>query len=226
MDFQPDLLLWGITLEAFPLDKQLSSPIVSNNAARVQELIARYDLPFDPQDPALLQPNWWERTLIGQRRALADLLRLQLYGVLWSATGIDQVYPANYTPALTDYEADASFHDQAGPRLDAASLAFPVLEAGIAAAGEVPLILFNEPMLVSSGENSDLRYNFFYPRWAYDQWRAMMETKVAANGWTYLDLWDLVPAGEFTNSAIHMTPAGETLLANEIQEAIEPYLCP
>ncbi|MCZ7670394.1 MAG: hypothetical protein M5U34_26160 [Chloroflexi bacterium] len=47
-------------------------------------------------------------------------------------------------------------------------------------AGDVPVLLINEPMFISSGRNSDLRYNAFYPRWAYDQYREMLgETAVA-----------------------------------------------
>ena len=41
----------------------------------------------------------------------------------------------------------------------------------------------------------------------------MMNQKAANQGWDYLDLWNLVPADQFTNSAIHVTPAGEALLS-------------
>jgi len=218
--YDPDLIIWGVTLEAFPVDKQLTSPIVANNAARVDDLIARYGLSFDPNDPALIQSRWWDKTLIGQRRNLADLFRLQMYGVLWSATGIDQTYPADYTPAQVDFDTDVTFHGWTGPTLDESQLAFDVLAAGLEAAGDVPVILFNEPMLISTGANSDLRYNFLYPRWAYDQWRTMMADEAAANGWTYLDLWDIIPADQFTNSAIHLTPAAESVLAGDVEQAL------
>lgn len=224
--YAPDLVIWGLTLEAFPVEKQLTSPIVANNAARVVDLIQRFGLPFDSQDPALVQPTWWRRTLIGQRRALADLIRLQMYGVLWSATGIDQTYPTDYTPAQTDFDTDITFHGMTGPLLDESQLAFHVLEAGVRVRRDLPVILVNEPMLVSAGENSDLRYNFFYPRWAYDDWRQMMQEKAASEGWNYLDLWDFVPAGQFTNSAIHLTPAGESLLAEQVKQAIQRQICP
>jgi len=82
----------------------------------------------------------------------------------------------------------------------------------------------NEPILISRGENSDIRYNFFYPRWAYDDYRQALQAKAIANGWNYLDLWDLVPESEFTNSAIHLTPAGEQLLAERIAWEIEGRL--
>ena len=224
--YHPDLVIWPVTLEAFPLDKQLTSPIVANNAAYVDDLISRYNLPFDPGDPALVRPNFWDRTIIGQRRALADLFRLQMYGLLWSATGIDQTYPIDYTPAQTDLEADETFHNMQPPTLDESQLAFDVLEAGLQAVGKTPVLLVNEPMLISTGKNSDIRYNFFYPRWAYDQWRQMMSEKAQANGWNYLDFWDLVPADQFTNSAIHLTPEGEALLAGRVKQTILQQTCP
>src|SRR5215216_3512612 len=98
---EPDLVIWLTTLEAFPNDKQLTLPIVSNNPERVRQLITNYQLPFHPDDPALVQSSTWNQTFVGQRRAIADLLRLQLYGVLWASTGIDQVYPENYERAQT-----------------------------------------------------------------------------------------------------------------------------
>ena len=47
-------------------------------------------------------------------------------------------------------------------------------------------------MFISSGQNSDLRYNSFYPRWAYDQFHALLNSQAAANDWHYLDLWDSI----------------------------------
>ena len=226
MRYQPDLIIWPMTLEAFPLDKQLSSPLVANNAARVDDLTARYQLPFAPGDPALVRPSFWDKTLIGQRRALADLFRLQMYGVLWAATGIDQVYPLDYEHAQLDYGTEPSFHGMQPPTLDETKLAFAVLEAGLRAAGKTPVMLINEPMLISTGKNSNLHYNFFYPRWVYDQWRQMMTDKAAEQHWNYLDLWNIVPANQFTNSAIHLTPVGETILAGQVEQSILKQTCP
>lgn len=218
--FQPDAILWLTTLEAFPLDKQLASPLAANNADRISNLISRYNLPLDPHNPALVQPTCWSRTLPGQRRALADLIRLQLYGVPWAATGIDQFYPASYPPPQTDFGAqDDKFHNLRPP-LDENQLAYSILRAGIENSPG-PVWLVNEPMLISAGENSHIRYNFFYPRWAYDAYRAQLTDIAERNGWNYVDFWDLLPPSEFTNSAIHLTPAGESLLAQTISQTIE-----
>jgi hypothetical protein len=226
MRYEPDLIIWPMTLEAFPIDSQLTSPIVANNASRVDGLISRYKLPLNPADPALVHPSFWDQTLIGQRRSMADLFRLQLYGVLWSATGIDQSYPVDYAHAQTDLVSDVTYHGMQPPALDESKLAFSILEAGLRAAGKTPVLLVNEPILVSSGKNSTLRYNFYYPRWAYDQWRQMMDQKAASQGWDYLDLWNLVPADQFTNSAIHVTPAGEALVVGSVENTILQQSCP
>jgi hypothetical protein len=226
MRYQPDLIIWPMTLEAFPHDSQMTSPIVANNASRVDELISRYQLPLNPADPALVHPSFWDQTLIGQRRSLADLFRLQMYGVLWAATGIDQSYPVDYAHAQTDLVSDVKYHGMQSPTLDESKLAFSILDAGLRVAGKTPVLIVNEPILVSSGKNSTLRYNFYYPRWAYDQWRQTMDQKAASQGWDYLDLWNLVPADQFTNSAIHVTPAGETLVTESVEDTILQQSCP
>lgn len=216
LKYEPDLIVWLTTLEAFPNDKQLDSPIVANNAYRIEKLIARYQLRMDANDPALVEPSKWEQTFVSRRRAVADLVRLQIYGALWASTGIDQVYPEDYERAQIDLEASDDFH---GITSLNESLAFDALDAGMSVHPNT--ILVNEPMLVSDGLNREIRYNFFYPRRAYDEYRQLLGERAKANDWKYLDLWDLVPANEFTNSAIHLTPFGESLLADEVAEAIQ-----
>lgn len=213
MRYEPDLIIWLLTLESFPLDKQLYPPLVQNNPAQVRQLIKTYQLNLDVNDPSFEDTAFWQRTLIGARRPLADLIRLQLYGVLWAATGIDQDIPRNYTPRMEDLLADPNFHELKPPELSASQLAFDVLEAGMRLAGDVPVLLVNEPMFISQGKNSDLRYNFFYPRWAYDDYRIMMTDASAKRGWHYLDAWDIIPGNEFTNSAVHLSAAGSQQFA-------------
>ncbi len=220
LQYQPDMVVWLMTLESLPADKQLSSPLVMNNPDAIREVIARYNLSLDPNDPALNTPSNWEQTLVSRRRAVADLIRLQIYGAMWAATGVDQYYPENYERAQIDLEADDTFHEMTQDVSLQDVLAFEILDAGMSAAN-VPTILVNEPILVSNGANSDIRYNFFYPRWAYDEYRRLLSERSAANGWTYLDVWDLVPINEFTNSGVHLTPYGESLLTNEVAGAIQ-----
>ena len=219
MQYDPDLVIWMTTLDAFPLEKQTPTPLVANNEEKARELATNYQLRVEADDPNFEVKSFWDKTFIGDRRAWADFFRLQVYGVMWSATGIDQVYPSDYEKAQTDFEADESYHNLTAP-LTEDNLAINALEAGFNVVDETPMLLVNEPMLISSGANSDIRYNFFYPRWAYDEYRNMINELSEENNWQYVDLWDILPANEFTNSAIHLTPAGEKMLA----ESLAPYI--
>lgn len=220
LQYQPDLIIWLVTLESFPVDKQLFPPLLQNNPKTVSALIRKHRLNLDATDSDLPPRTFYQHTILGARRELANWLRLQLYGLLWAATGIDQDIPDQYTLRLEDLSADDSFHNLMPPHLQPSDLALDVLQAGINLAGETPVVVINEPMFISQGENSNIRYNFYYPRWAYDDYRNLLKEASASGGWQYLDLWDIVPPGEFTNTAVHMTANGTTILADRVSETI------
>jgi len=213
--YQPDFIVWAITLESFAPERQVSPALIRNNADAVQHLASAYDITL--QDAEFVQPTFLARTIVGQRRALADWLRLQLYGFAWAATGVDQYYPESFTLRTSDFDEDVSWGSFAAPTdYGEDEVAFDALRAGMAAAGDVPVLLVNEPMFISSGQNSDLRYNFFYPRWVYDRYRDLLADMAEAEGWPLLDLWDAVARDEFTDSPVHMTPEGTRALAESV----------
>jgi hypothetical protein len=217
MQFQPDAVIWLVTLESLARAEQLDAPLLRRNASRVRDLLARYALDYALDLPA---PTFWERTLIGQRRALADWWRLQAFGVMWASTGIDQVIGA-YTPRSNDLDADESWMSIDAPRpLTDADLALDVLAAGFAAVGDVPLTLVNEPIFVADGAHSDVRYNAWYPRWAYDAYRDLLAQRAESAGWRYLDLWDAVPPPMFTDSPVHRNADGERLVLEVITNSV------
>jgi hypothetical protein len=221
MNYQPDLIVWPVTLESFPRAKQVFPSIVQNNAVRVRSLIDRYQLNLDPTDPRFIDPDFLGKTIIGQRRSLADWLRLQALGFSWAATGIDQAIPAEIKLRQSDFEKDVSWQTFTQPvTLTENDLAFDVLGAGLKMVGDVPVLIINEPMFISSGQNSDLRYNSFYPRWAYDQYHTLLNDKAATNNWHYLDLWDSIAPAEFTDTPVHLTPQGMAQFAQAVGEEI------
>ncbi|MBG0771924.1 MAG: SGNH/GDSL hydrolase family protein [Anaerolineaceae bacterium] len=227
LTYDPDLILWPVTLQSFPNQIQVETPLVANNPQRVIPLIDAFDLPLQDNLAAFTQSTYWDRTLIGRRRTIFDALQLQFYGMMWAATGIDQTYPGNYTPAQRDFEADdTAFAGWDSGTLPTDQLLTAALSAGTTLAGDVPVLIVNEPILISTGANSDVRYNFFYPRWAYDQYRELLTTLSAEAGWTYIDLWDVVPEAEFTNSAVHLTPAGSQVFYNALKPALEQWMTP
>jgi len=217
---KPDLIIWLLTLESFAARDQLDPALLQNNPDTVRDLITRMDLAQDVNDPRFVEPDFWGETIIGRRRDLADLLRLQLYGVAWALTGVDQAY-GDYTPRSIDLSDDETWRGFAPGALDRDDLAFDVLAAGVARAGDVPVVLVNEPIFISEGANSDVRYNAFYPRWAYDAYRDWLADEADASGWTLLDLWDALPAAEcYTDSPVHLTPECSAALAQELEAVI------
>ncbi|HRF98527.1 MAG TPA: hypothetical protein PLZ51_25140, partial [Aggregatilineales bacterium] len=102
--------------------------------------------------------------------------------------------------------------------------AFDLIRAGYERVGEIPLIIVNEPMFISTGQNSDLRYNNFYPRWAYDSYRALFAELATANNWQYCDLWDAMPAESFTDSPVHMTTEATGDVSRLLGEMLTDYL--
>lgn len=217
--YQPDLIVWLVTLESFARDGQMVT-LVNQNAPRIQALNDTYDLNLEPKEQP---PAWVDRTLVGQRRPLADWLRLQTYGFAWWATGIDQAIPDEFTPRASDLADSVDWHEfENSIEFTADDLAFEVLNAGIKSAGEIPVLLVNEPIYISQGANSDLRYNSWYPRWAYDAYREMLSRESEAQRLTgmYLDLWDTIAPEHFTDSPVHLDADGTAQLA----ALIAPYL--
>lgn len=217
MRYEPDLVLWPTTLEAFPWDKQLASPLVQNNPQRVSALAERYQLPLSLPEQA--QSPISSLFFVQERRNLADMLRLQLYGFAWAATGVDVFIPETYERHAVDLDADETY-GSLEPTLESDELAFEVLAAGIQRAGGVPVLIVNEPIFASDGANSQLRYNSFYPRWAYDSYRSLLAAEAEAQGWHYADLWQAASNAEFTNTPIHLTPQGTLQFADAIIEAL------
>ena len=213
MKYEPDMIVWLVTLESFPRDKQLTPPLVLNNPERMGRLVEQYDLAIDMADERFVRPTLLEQTIVGQRRPLADLMRLQLYGFSWMATGIDQDIPAEFELRQSDFEADVSWQGYEAPRtLGDEELALDVLAAGFEVVGDVLLLLVNEPIFISDGQNSELRYNSFYPRWAYDSYKELLARVTTENGWDYLDLSSQIPPEHFTDTPVHLTPEGVEML--------------
>jgi hypothetical protein len=147
-----------------------------------------------------------------------------MLGVLWSGSGVDHEIPETYNERLEDLPADLEFHNFMKGDLSADELAFDVLAGGVQAAGYIPVVYINEPVFISEGENSDIRYNYYYPRWAYDFYRQELEFQASGRGWYYVDMWDVLPSSEFTDSAIHYTPLGARILAQNIIDMIQEFI--
>ena len=213
--YDPDLILWFVTLESLPVKKQLTSPVLTLNPEAATNLLEQLDLKLDDMDGNLELPSFWERTIIGRRRILADILRHQIYGVLWTATKIDHHIPAIYDQRTEDLTEDLTFQGMLPGEFSRSDMAYEVLQSGIDLS-QAPTILVNEPIFLSEGKNSDLRYNFYYPIWAYDLYHSSLLDEAEMRGWELIDIWDLLPGDVFTDSAIHYNSEGVDLVISQL----------
>jgi len=221
LEYDPDLIIWFTTLEALPIKKQLEIPIIKNNPLTVNLIIEKYEL----SEINKIEGDLFENTLWNQRRNIYDMLNLQLLGILWNATGIDQEYSETYNSARRDFPEPLEQY-YAINQDDSLKefLALEIIKNGIEINNEIDFILINEPILISEGINSSVQYNYYYPRWAYDQYRSIMKEFTQKNDIKYYDLWNLIPENEFTNSAIHLSEYAERILTDEIALVVENYI--
>ena len=210
--YEPDVIIWFVTLNSLVHDAYRDAPILLNNPDKTNALITKYDL----ATPFLPQKTYMETTFFNQRRDIHDRIQLQLFAPMWAATGIDQYYPQDYQAAARDLEADDSYADIKDHELHEQDLDLEVITAFIENNPSIDVIVVNEPILISEGDNSDIRYNFYYPRWVYDQYRTLMATTFEEKGIKYIDLWDSVPEEYFTNSAIHYNAQGVDILIDDL----------
>ncbi len=218
--YQPDLIIWLVTWYTLMPKTRVDHVIVDQNPDEFYKLGRRFD--FLPKD---FQPkNLWDEVFYEQR-ALFRIARYQLYPMVQLATGLDQIPgpPEVVPPGLT---SDTTFEGLKPPTLRKSQVSLDQVQDFYQLAGKTPVLLINEPMLILSGiPNSDLRYNSYYPRWVYDQYRQYLDEAAVEKGWNYLDLWNIFPPGYFTDTPLHLTPSGEQHLAEVIAPSIQKA-CP
>ena len=225
MQYEPDMIVWFVTLNTL-IPRRLS-PFIAANSEEAAKVLNTYKIPYSQEDElALSKPSFFEKTLIGRRSELARAIKLQTLGLLWMATGQDK-RPSNPAPALSqDVDDDAKFRGWV-PRVKLENkMVFEALQAGHEMAGSVPILIVNEPIFIASGQNSDIRYNDVYPRWAFDQYRELMTSEAQKSRWNYLDLWNAVPDSEFSDTSLHVSAQGERQLIESINPVLRRIACP
>ncbi len=220
LEYDPDLVVWFFTLESFWRENQIEAPLIQFNPDATRDLIVEFQLDLDPADSRFQPATFWQRTIIGRRRELANAIRLQCYGVMWASTGLDRhiVIPEDRNDRELPNGLD--FHGLQPDELEEKQLAFDVLTAGVELAGEVPVVLINEPIYIHAREGSDLFYNAVYPRWAYDTYREWLRVRSEEESWRLLDLWDWLPADSFADSGVHYGAEAASALASFLAESM------
>ncbi|MGE5377940.1 MAG: hypothetical protein ACM3XO_23000 [Bacteroidota bacterium] len=225
MEYQPDMIVWFVTLNTL-IPKRLS-PFIAANRERAAKVLTTYNIPLAAGDEEILQPpSFYDRTLLGKRSDLARALKLQVLGILWTASGQDKKVSIKSRFLSQDVEADPLYRGIEPGKNLSNKMMFNALAAGHAMAQSVPMLIVNEPIFIATGQNSDIRYNEAYPRWAFDQYRNALALRAQQSHWNYLDLWNAVPDNAFYDAGMHVTAEGERLLIGQIDPALQKIACP
>lgn len=223
--YQPDLNIWLFSLLAFQRVRQ-NAPFVVDNPLAVRELVEKYALPHDIGTLSPMPDPFWGATIVGQRHDLNLLIRVQASNVLLAMLGMDDprvVEGARHVPDIPKATQDCLGISPPADLRD--YLAFETLPIAFAITGG-KIVYVGEPIEISTGEHSSIAYNSLFPRWAYNQFREITADMAVRNGWMYLDLWNLIPAEQFSDTIFHLLPEGETMLAKRLADAILAAACP
>jgi hypothetical protein len=224
MEYKPDFVIWFVTLNT--LMSQRTNPFLDANRERVAKLLNTYDISFKGgKEFAQERPTFYEQTLMGQRSNLAREIKLQMLGFIWTASGQDTNRLVPDAPPNPNVRNDRSFHGMQLSEELTSLMSFDILQAGYGIANRVPLLIVNEPIYISKGKNSSVRYNSFYPRWAYDQYRNILATRAQNAGWNYLDVWNIVPPQYFSDATLHLTAKGEQILIRQANPVLQSIAC-
>ena len=233
-EYQPDLVVWPMTMIMFQTDETdlqfflSDKEFLIDQPDRVLQLIKTYSLTV-PDASNLHPSSFWDRTILGQRLRIKVVAADQLYGLRWAATGLDIELPS-VLPHSNEVDSSYAYygyrHNSTGDlkRL-ISTLQFSALDAGQKLAGDVPIYYFNEPIFITTGKNSSIRYNEYYPRWAYDEYRNRLGEWMAGQDLPYDDFWNIIPPSEFTDTPLHLTPEGEHQLAGRLAPVILNLAC-
>jgi lysophospholipase L1-like esterase len=215
MSYQPDEIVWLITWYTLMPKTRNDHPLIAQNPAKFYKLAHQFDfLPKNYQSPSLITQ------ITNQDRTLFRILRYQLYSLVNIATGLDQI-PGPPEELPSQLSSDVTFEGLKPPTLNIADVSLDQVKDFYEIAGNVPVVLVNQPMSVLTNvPNSNIRYNDYYPRWVYDQYRQYVHNAASQNHWDYLDLWNVFPPSYYTDTPLHLIPQGETELARMIAPAI------
>lgn len=216
LPYKPDMIVWLITWYTLMPKTRIDHTLIVQNPGEFNKLAQRFDfLPRGFQPPGLAD------ALYDQNRAFFRAARFELYSLIQLGTGLDQIPgPPEVLPA--ELSSDLTFEGLKPPTLRQSQVSLDQVRDFYLLAGQIPVLLVNEPMQILQGvTNSDLRYNAYYPRWVYDQYRQYLNEAASDNGWKYLDLWDMFPASSFMDTPLHLNPEAEHKLAEALAPSVQ-----
>lgn len=224
LQYDLDTVVWFVGGIGILRPRMFVAPMLAYNPEEVRSLMDELNInpPEKAQPPA--DPNFWARTLIGDRARIVTWTRDQLWGLDWLQRGEDGIPfgpSVRYRDPDPDSEGEGVIFDPNFPlnpgEVSDVDFMFDLVAAGhqMAAAAGVRVILFIDPMWYAPEGTATLRYNEYFPRWYFDQFQQSFERTAAQNGWELHDWSQALPNESFTDSVFHYTPEAACELARQ-----------
>ncbi len=215
--YQPDLIIWFITMIADEnaQDTASTNPIWNVNRARLRQLAREYGLHDWYNARMLPEPAWCTWIAICAPESFLAWSRAFTYPFIetrWDYTQSSRIGSAPIPARARHVIGEPSSGDQ----FPNDNVSFLSVGQTMANKANVALLYVNEPILIGSGPNSDVNYNYYYERALYDFNRRFIADAMRSRQAWYLDLWNAIPKERFTDTAIHMDAAGWKVVADRI----------
>jgi hypothetical protein len=211
---EPDLVIWFTTQRSLENDNVWEAPILQDHLLILKRIVQEEQLASPSDEAAHMALTQEDGTIIGKRRVLNEWFRLQLYGIMWWATGVDSVADVEYSQVSNDIALGEDLTSRFDCGADAQnSIRTDILQAGQERYGSIPFLIVNEPIFTANGDNSDFYYNTWYSKAGYNCYRRELSTATQESGWWYIDLWDRIAPDHFTDSPVHLSANGAEQLA-------------
>jgi hypothetical protein len=214
LQFEPDLILWFVVMQTLNDKNLFGQELVRSNKASVQRFADRHALHIDGL--SVPPETFFDRSIIGRRTRLKQIIELQLSGIMWSISGMESSLNfAELAPKPEKPNQSLRWSGYAPPKLPAGAMRFDIMAAVLAEAGPVPLIIVNEPIRTADDVDQSTRYNHGYPRWAYDDYREQLHRFAAERSVPLIDIGNLLPSNEMIDN-LHPWPAGTKRVGDHI----------
>ncbi len=232
LKYQPDAIVWLVTAKGSgdqPLPQEPEAHLITRlNAAELPALAREYGVDTWETRRYADAGAWYQQSIWTYGGRLRDWLvlvaRTLRNALVQPGQDLTQDYLIPGPPVSTQpIQAQAEINSSLPGYGVMPNRQWALLRAGqqMAQAAQVPLLMVNEPIYIGSGENSDVNYNSFYERALYDRFRAALAAFTRQRALPYLDLWNMLPPEDFSNTSLHYNAEGNRRVAAEVMQGLQ-----
>ncbi len=227
--FQPDLVIWFVTATELV---NAGNGINSDNLTffrldqrHVDRVLKTYQQEwlYTIMPPA---PDWYQFSVIQAQDVIPVWLDSLIFPLFADRLSEHWPYPWDLRVKRVPIPEKAEIYDgfKFLAEMPNESWQFLLIGQQIASKAGSRLLIINEPMLIGEGTNSTINYNSLYSRSVYDRYRVALAAFANDHNLWYADLWNVIPADNFTNTVLHADADGWKLVVDQVTVLLQTGL--